>query len=401
MPGSMRRSPSPDRRPTASLVALFGLWLCLGSTGSAPLRGAGEAAAEGTPADAGTLLAAADEALASGNAAAAEGLYRRLLAADPDLLPAYRGLAEAVAAQDRAAAAASVLTRLGEGLIRAEVHAAAVEALRRAAELDPGSARVHALLGRGLSIERRYLEAARQLARAVELGESDLRTLLYLGAARWENGQVAEAEATYRRAVSASGGHPVPRHQLGRLLLWQGHHAEAVEVLSAAAAASPDAADLHLDLARALHAAGDLEPATDAFRRAVALAPERSHARYGLARVLARRGQTEAAREQLEVYRRLYAAEQERVRAQELAEAELGRGWELLHQGRIARARALFAGLPESGDALAGVAATHLAAGEADAAVAALERAVTLEPERGDLRLRLAEARLRAAGGAP
>ncbi|MEE8524048.1 MAG: tetratricopeptide repeat protein [Thermoanaerobaculia bacterium] len=343
-----------------------------------------------------SLLEAARDALAEDRAADAELLYRRALDAEPDLISAYRGLAEALAAQERRPEAVAVLLRVGEGLIRAGVHGRALEVLRRALELAPRSAAVHGLLGRALSLDRRYVEAAGHLGLAVELGTADLRTLLYLGAAQWENGRVEEAEAVYRQAAAIAGASFLPFHQLGRLLSWQGRTVEAVAVLQVAAEMT-NAVDVELDFARALQKVGETEKALAAFQRVVALAPDRSHGRYGLAQVLARTGDVDGAREQLEIYRRLYDREQQRVREQELAKARLGRGWELLRQGGTREAIAHFESLPAAPDALLGLAAAHTAAGNPGAAVDLLERAVALAPERGDLRLRLAEARLEAS----
>ena len=343
-----------------------------------------------------TLLAEAQAALEKQDAATAEALFRQLLAEDSDLLPAYLGLAEAVARQERRPEAVTILVQLGEGLLRAGVYESAIDALQQAVEMAPDSGTAHALLGRAASQERRYVEAAARLERAVALGTSDLRTLLYLGAAHWENGDAGRAETAYRRAVVIGGSSFLPLHHLGRLLSWQGRSTEAIEVLERAARMA-SAADVELDLARALLAAGEIERAVAAFRRVVTLSPPRPHGRYGLAQALTRAGRSEDARAELEVYRELYAAEQQRVRAEELAKARLGHGWELLRSRRTAAALAHFESLPLSADALVGVAAVHRATGAGAAAITALKRAVELAPDRGDLRLRLAEARLEVA----
>ncbi len=342
------------------------------------------------------ILEAAREALAEHRAAEAEQLYRKALTDNPDLVAAYRGLAEALDAQEEHQEAVAVLLQLGEGLIRAGVHERALADLRRALELAPESAAIHGLLGRALSLEHRYLEAADHLERAVELGPTDLRTLLYLGAAHWENGHVDEAEAIYRRAVTMSGTSFLPFHQLGRLLSWQGRAAEAAEVLRIAAEMT-NAVDVELDYARALQQSGDVEGALATFRRVVALAPDRSNGRYGLARVLTQTGDVEGAREQLAKYQELYDREQQRVQEQEVAKARLAKGWDLLRQGATREAIVHFESLPSGADTLAGLAAARSAEGDPGAAVELLEQAVTLEPDRGDLRLRLAEARLEVA----
>lgn len=352
------------------------------------------------------LLAQAKEHLAAEDGPGAEALFRRLLEADGDLLPAYEGLAEALVLQKRHGEAVDWLLQLGEGLLGAGMESRALGILKRGlvlaeADVVDGArrGRAHALVGRALSLVDRHGPAVAHLDRAVELGVDDLRTLLYLGAAQWETNAFDAAEATYRSGVERFDAQsPIPRHQLGRFLLWQGHAAEAAAELGRVAERAPGAPDFQLDAARAQQAAGQLEAAAATFRRAVALAPERSHARWGLARVLLRLGRRDAAREQLDTYRDLYNAEQERVRQQEVAKAQVGKGWELLQTGQPDAARSHFESLPVTVESLRGLAATHLATGRPEVAVETLERAVTLDPERGDLRLRLAEARL-AAGG--
>ncbi|MFP3942204.1 MAG: tetratricopeptide repeat protein, partial [Thermoanaerobaculia bacterium] len=139
-----------------------------------------------------------------------------------------------------------------------------------------------------------------------------------------------------------------------------------------------------------------------AYRRAAELAPDSHHARWGLAQLLARTGRREEAAEELEVYRRLYEADQERTRRSLLEESEIDRGWHLLRSGRPGEAEEVFRGLVQGlgggAGALVGLARAQTAQGDHAAAADTLERAVALEPDRPDLRRALSEARLAASG---
>ncbi len=200
----------------------------------------------------------------------------------------------------------------------------------------------------------------------------------------WPTATSSRAAAARFSSCTSSGGcspgagEPARRSPLRR----------AVEVQPA-----PDAV---LDLARALDRAGKSGEALAAYRRAIELAPRSYTAHYGLAQLLARSGEREAAQQALATYERLYAAEQERTRRAGWERARLDHGWELLDAGEVEAAARHFAGLAESAESLAGLAAARSRLGDHRGAVAALERAVTLAPERTDLRRLLAEERLAA-----
>lgn len=354
----------------------------------------------GRPADAQAtaeaLLHQGEEALAGERYGEAGRLFEELVSRQPGLVDAYRGLARALAGQGRGGEGAAVLARLGEGLLGTGQHEAAAEVLAEAAALDPGSDRLQALLGKAHLFAQSYLAATAPLERALELGDRSPATRLYLAAALWETGRPGEAETIYRRRVGEAPGDFLAVHQLGRLLLWQGRAAEAVTHLRRAAALRPAAADAAFDLAQALAAADELDAALAAYRRAVELAPGSFKARYGLARVLSRLGEREAAREAFAVYQRLYAADQERTRSESLERARLDRGWELVDRQAYEEAVRHFSSLAETSEALAGIATAYSRLGDHSRAVEHLERAVTLAPERRDLRLMLAEERLAA-----
>ncbi len=292
-----------------------------------------------------------------------------------------------------------MLARLGEGLMGTGQYEAAAEILAEAAELDPAAARLQALLGKAHLFAQNHLAATAPLERALELGDRSPATRLYLAAALWETGRPGDAEPIYRRLVEEAPGNFVAVHQLGRLLLWQGRAAEAVPQLRRAATLRPTAADAAFDLAQALAAADELDEALAAYRRAVELEPGNFQAHYGMGRVLARRGEQEAARLAIATYQRLYAADQERTRRQSLERARLDRGWELVDRQAYEEAVRHFSSLAESSEALAGLATAYSRLGDHPRAVEHLERAVSLAPERQDLRLMLAEERLAAEDG--
>lgn len=351
-----------------------------------------------------SALAAAEGALAAGKAAEAERLFRDLVAREPGLAEAYAGLTEALVAQNRDEEAAAVLLTLGEGLSEAGLYEPAIEALQRAAGLARRSGRIQAQLGRALVLDRKPQTAIQALERAVALGQTDLPTRHYLGAALWEDGRTDDAEKVYRQLVADTGSAGLAVQELGRLLLWQGKAAEAVDLLRRAATADPKSSDSWVELARALEATGAAAEAEQSYRKAVELAPQRSDARYGLALLLAR-SQAPAAREEsarhLETYRRLTTEERERTRQEGLERARLDRGWSLLREGKPQEAVTQFTALPETPESLAGAAAAWSATGDPARAVQALERAVSLAPDRRDLRLKLAEQRLLAASSPP
>lgn len=337
--------------------------------------------------------------LDAGRAVEAERMFREVLARQPYRVDAHRGLAAALAARGERAAATAQLRALGDGLLRAGRSELAAEVLAEASALAPGDAALVALLGRARLLAQDFGGAVEALEAATAAGERGAATRLYLAAALWEAGRPEDAEPIYRQLAEETGAFTA-LHQFGRLLVWQGREAEAVPYLERAAAARREAVDVLLDLAAAREGSGALAEALDAYRRAATARPENVRARYGLARMLARTGDVDGARREMETYRRLQAAEQERTRRQGLERARLDRGWELLDAGQAAAAREHFAALEQSPESLAGRAQADAALGDHAAAVEALERALDLDPERDDLRRLLFAQRLAMDEGA-
>jgi len=323
----------------------------------------------------------------------------------------------AVAAQSSSAdpgptdARLAALVAAGRRALEAKRPEEAVEPLRQALAAEQGDdepsrarrAEIHALLGRALTLTDHYSEAADHLALAVEGGRSDLGTLLFLGSAQWESQRYESAVQTLSRAAERSAGTPsefLANHQLGRLLLWLGRPGEALGALERSVELRPEAFDAELDLARALDRSGATERAVEAYRRVVEVAPQSPHARWGFGQALLRVGEREEAARQLAAYQELYEADQKRTRDEILFDARLARARELFEGGDPAAAQAIVEELPETPLTLEALGRIRAARGDYLGAVEALRRAVTLAPDRDDLRGLLAQARLLAGEGA-
>jgi len=341
-------------------------------------------------------LAAARNALERDAVTEAERMYRRLIEELPGLAEPYGGLAEALLRQGRRSESVEVLLEVGNGLVRSGEPVRGVEFLRRAAEVDPSSARIGEALARGLLETDHFEEAVAAFEHTIDLGGDGPAVRLYLGAALWESGRYGEAEEQYRRVVERYPQASGPALQsLSGLLLWQGRYADAVAPLRRAVGLVPDSVTAQFDLARALDGVGQLDEARRGYERVIELAPDFGKAHYRLARLLQREGEDARAQEVAQRFAELQAAEQDRARETGLAGARENLAWELLRRGEHDAAAARFRALPETPDTLAGLAASLSDAGDHRGAVRALERALQLDPGRQDLRAALADERIR------
>jgi cellulose synthase operon protein C len=264
---------------------------------------------------------------------------------------------------------------------------------------------VHELAGRILLEAGDAKTAVLRFKRALELQGANVRALLALADYYREAGDDANALTFYASAAQLSATHPdrvlgeaesllatgqdvqatvsqveklpAPKDSLtqaqkarraldlGRLQSATGAHILAVQTLTEGAKAFPERAfDFQLALGDALRAGGDMPAAQDAFEAAVKARPKSEEAREGLARVLLARDR------EREVLTR-FAADDSRKLALVRGEAAVRlKDWK--------RARAEFQKTQVGGrvpvEAVAMLALVDAAEGDADKAVAALER---------------------------
>ncbi len=344
------------------------------------------------------LVARIDGEIEAGRHREAEQLGRQLVERHPGYADGYLLLARTLEAQELNREAAGVLLGAGRALVESGLTETGVNYLRKASALDPKSPAIQGSLGQALLRVREYKEAAARLRSALRSAPTSLPLKLSLGAALWEDGKLAEAEAVYRDGLKSSGRSLPALQSLAAMLLWNGSYAEARDLLDEAVALDPGSIQLQMDLSNALRGAGEDDRAVALLRGVVARAPELSAARYQLAILLRRRGETDVAREQMEAFRKLHEADQERTHRIGLQRARLDAGWDLLRMGKADDAAGHFKKLEQGPESLLGLAVARSDSGDHRGAVQALERAILLDPERQDLRLRLARERV-AAGG--
>jgi len=235
-----------------------------------------------------------------GRAAEAVEVARRAHELAPADVRARAALAEALAdRQELEEADGLIADALARAPLDPEVHrvhgairevradyAGAVDAYRRAVELEPGAAYRHLSLGLALRSLGRHDEAAAVCTRAVELSPTNARVYGCLGLVALAQGQINRAIPLFERALELDPRYPTAAAQLGWTASRRGDDARAAPLFEIAISADRDPVRLaqyrqalgwsYLRLGR-----GTL--AREQFTRALQLDPSLQSAREGLA----------------------------------------------------------------------------------------------------------------------
>jgi predicted O-linked N-acetylglucosamine transferase (SPINDLY family) len=337
-----------------------------------------------------------------GRLAAAEAIYRQVLAQFPDHTDALH-----------------LLGVLAGQAGHAEL---ATDLIRRAITINPTVAQYHSNLGEAFRRASRLDAALVSLRRALELKPDMADAHANLGLVLWGMGRVDEAIAALRRAIELNPAHGEACAALGDLLKNQERHDEAITAFTHLIGLRPGDAQAHNNLGVSLHACGRLEEATAAFRRAIQLKPDHAQAHGNLGIALKESGRPEEAITALEraleldpkgarTHVNLGALLVDSGRA-EAATASLRRAIEL--QGDLAKAhfnlgialyrcnhldeaidayRRAVELEPDHADAWCGLGVASLVTGEAESALGDFQRAIALRPNHifGDSNLLLCE----------
>lgn len=238
--------------------------------------------------DASYLLRSALQRHRSGDLAAAEPLYHRILAGQPDhaealyllgSLHAQRGQADsaiehlrrALALDPRLAEARNNLANLLAARGEAEE---AVGHYRAALDIRPENPEALRNLGLVLQSLDRHDEAVPHLERAVRLCRNDAEGWNALGISLRAIGRTEEAAEAYRRTVTLAPHAAEAHNNLGNALEDLGRRTEAEAHLRRAIALRPDYAEAHGNLGIVLQGLERLDEAKRCYDHALALRPE-------------------------------------------------------------------------------------------------------------------------------
>ncbi len=195
-----------------------------------------------------------------GRLAAAQGLYRQVLA----LAPGH----------------ADALHRLGATYLQQNDARQAAELIGQALALNPGLAEAHANMGNALSALRRHEEAAAHFQHALGHMPKSPRLYASLGLALQELRRYPEAAAEYEKALALKPDYAEAHANLGAVLQTMKRFDDAIAHYEKALALKPDYAEARVNLGTALHSLNRDDAAVAEFDRALAARPGYKAAEY-------------------------------------------------------------------------------------------------------------------------
>ena len=173
----------------------------------------------------------------------------------------------------------------GDILAEAGQHEKAIEAYKKALEVDGENAETLSNLGAAYHARGDLDKAKASLTKACELAPDNIDALNHLGNILSTAGEHEKAIAARLKTVELSNGNPVALNKLGDAYFYMEKFDLAITAFEQAIAGDPGFAEPHNNLAIALVRAGRHEEALKFYDRAISLAPERPqfHNAFGVA----------------------------------------------------------------------------------------------------------------------
>ncbi len=244
-------------------------------------------------------LVLALECFRAGRHRAAEEIYAKVLAAEPEhflslhhlgLIAHHRGDHEAAA--DLVARAIAVkpdyveaLSNLGAIYRALGRTLEAIEATQRAIALQPDFAQAHSNLGNAFEDQERFGEALEAYRRAAALNPGFVPAYANAANILRKLGRKEEAIAVCEEIIAQRPDAPEPYFSLGNILKELQQPGRAIEAYRRAVALRPNFAEVYVNLGNALQSQQAYEEAIEAYRQAIALRPTLAdaHANMGAA----------------------------------------------------------------------------------------------------------------------
>ena len=292
----------------------------------------------------------------AGRLAEADGLYRQILAVQPNH--------------------ADALHLLGVIAHQAGRHEVAVDLIRQAIVLNPNDPAAHANLGEAYRATGRFDEAIAMFRRAIQFKPDYQEAYNNLGNVLRQRGQLDEAIAACRRALEINPDFSEAHNNLAAALAEQGRSDEAGAAYRRALELRPDFPEAHNNLGAALAGQGRFDEAMAAYRHALELKPEYPNAHVNVGNALRDRGLLDEA---VAAYRRALELDPA------FPEAHNNLGNALRDRGQPDEAIAEYRGAiqlrPDYLEAHNNMGDTLKSQGELDEAIAAFRQALRVRPE--------------------
>ena len=194
---------------------------------------------------------------------AAEQLFQRALAEQPNFARAQAGLCETRVERYRLEKVPAYVT-------------AAEEACTNAAALDSTAQEVHMAVGSLRLATGEAADAEASYRRALAVAPQSPDVLIGLAESLAAGGKTAEAETTYQRAIAAQSSYAAAHLGYGYFLYSQGRVPDAVSQYERATLLTPDNPTAWSNLGGAYFLMGDFQKAAAASARSLALEPRRA-----------------------------------------------------------------------------------------------------------------------------
>jgi Flp pilus assembly protein TadD len=263
----------------------------------------------------------------------------------------------------------------------------AAASFEKARDLLPGDPRISNLLGTALLQAKTYSPAAEEFRRMLALRPESLEPRLGLARIAIRAGDYEEASRNFREVLARDPKNPQSLYNLGLIRYRAGDYAAARDLLGRLLVQLPNHPEAHYVLGLTEMRLGNDARAVEELRRTVSLAPENSQAHFNLAKIYNRTGKKEEAEAEQKTFERLW----DRQAADRNAE---GTARDLFLAGDYSGALREYGRLlelsPENGRYELGRAQCFLKLNEKDKALAALEKAVALDPKLSDAHYHLA-----------
>jgi tetratricopeptide (TPR) repeat protein len=219
---------------------------------------------------------------------AADALFDRVLAIDPNNPSAYAG--KATVMLNRLQSSSNTVRSQKDSALKA-----AQDYATKACTLGPANAEAHLALGMVLKEQGSLEQAASELATAVRFDPDLSYGFSSLGSIKLEQKSVVEASENFKRAIALNSGNSSAHYGLGAALLKQGQLDDAIKELNTSLYQFPNSWPVRMALGQAYQQQGNVVAALQQFQLSTLIKPENSGPYLAMADIHQTRGDFELA----------------------------------------------------------------------------------------------------------